>query len=212
MKIILRILVVLIGLYVLLVVSLLVYSYFQKRSVPEMTPEKAQKLFETVGGINEVNREAKTLLNQPRMNDWTFLDPQDLTNSPAISSLFSLCENYSGEDYSGTSVAISPDSGRHIEIKFGNHFSLKWLYIFDPSTNVTFSPPSNWFQITSNILLQNESAKSTNRPRSPSCSAAVFLICRTALTHFSQDCLCAKFLLLNRRVRTQPVAPHPGLQ
>jgi hypothetical protein len=44
MKIILRILVVLIGLYVLFVVSLNIYSYFQKRSVPEMTPEKAQKL------------------------------------------------------------------------------------------------------------------------------------------------------------------------
>jgi hypothetical protein len=121
MKTILKTLVVLIGLYVLLVVSLNVYSYFQKRSVPEMTPEKAQKLFETAGRINEVNREAKVLLNKFGTNDWAFLHSQDLTNLPAILSLYNSLENYSGSAY-GPFVAIFPENGRHIEIKFGNHF------------------------------------------------------------------------------------------
>jgi hypothetical protein len=152
MKTILRILVALICLYVLLVVSLNVYSYFQKRSVPDMTPERAETIFETVGGVNEVNREARVLFDKLGTNDWAFLYPQDLTNSPAISSLYTICENYSGREYSGTSVAIFPENGRHIEVKFGNHWSLQRFYIFDPSTNVAFSPPSEWFQITSNIF------------------------------------------------------------
>jgi DNA topoisomerase VI subunit B len=85
-------------------------------------------------------------------NDWAFLYPQDLTNSPAISSLYSICKNYSGRDYSGTSVDIFPENGRHIEVKFGNHWSLKRFYIFNPNAAVTFNPPSNWFQVTSNIF------------------------------------------------------------
>jgi hypothetical protein len=160
MKTILKILVVpigLIGLYVLLVVSLNVYGYFQKRSVPEMTPEKAQKLFENAGGVNEINQETKILLDKFGTNDLKFLYPQDLTNAPAIFSLYSTLQNYSGSGYSGTSVAIFPENGRHIEIKFGNHFSLKRFYIFDPraiypSTNATFSSSSE-FQVTSNIFV-----------------------------------------------------------
>jgi len=156
MKTIFKILVVLIGLFVLFSVFLIVSIYFQKRSVPEMTPEKAQKLFETAGGINEINREAKVLLNKLGANDWAFLHPQDFTNSPAILSLYNNLENYSGRAY-GPFVAIFPENGRHIEIKFGNHFSLKRFYIFDPSaiypsTNATFSSSSE-FQVTSNIFV-----------------------------------------------------------
>ena len=62
--------------------------------MPEMTPEKAQKFFETVGGVNEVNREAKLLFKQLGTNDLMVLFPQDLTNAPAISSLYSICKNY----------------------------------------------------------------------------------------------------------------------
>jgi hypothetical protein len=128
------------------------FVVFHHPKVPEMTKEKAQKLFETVGGVNEVNREARVLFDQLGTNDWTFLFPQDLTNAPAISSQYSICKNYSGREYSGTSVAIFPENGRYIEIKFGNHWSLKWIYIFDTNSAVTFNSSSNWFQIASNIF------------------------------------------------------------
>lgn len=120
--------------------------------LPEMTQEKAQKLFETVGGVDVVNQEAKILFDRLGTNDWGFLFSKDLKSSPAISSLYSICENYSGKEYSGTSVAIFSEGGRHIEVKFGNHWSLKRIYIFDPNEAITFSPPSNWFQVTSNIF------------------------------------------------------------
>jgi hypothetical protein len=157
MKTILKILVVLIGLFILvfilLVVSLNVSISSQKRSVPEMTPEKAQKLFETAGGIDEVNREAKALFSKLGTNDWTFLYPEDLTNSPGVFFLYSNLESYSGREYSGTDVAIFPENGRHLEIKFGNHWSLKWIYIFDTNTAITFKSSSNYFQLASNIFV-----------------------------------------------------------
>jgi hypothetical protein len=158
MKIILRILVILIGLFVLLVVSLNVSIYFQKRSVPEMTPEKAQKLFETVGGINEVNQEARILFDKLGTNDWAFLFPQDLTNAPAIFSLYSTLKNYSGNEYYGTRVAIWPEHGRHLEIRFGNHWVGKEIFVFDTNNTNGFDSPTSWypitwFQISSNIFV-----------------------------------------------------------
>jgi hypothetical protein len=142
----------------LILVSLLLFAAPKflesagRKQVPEMTPATARQLFEQVGGINIVSQEAKTLLSQLGTNDWSFLNLQDLRNTPAISSLYSTCKNYSGKDYSGTSVAVSLENGRHIEIKFGNHWSLKRFYIFDPDAPQTFSPPSNWFQVSSNIF------------------------------------------------------------
>jgi hypothetical protein len=117
----------------LILVSLLLFAAPKflesagRKQVPEMTPATARQLFEQVGGINIVSQEAKTLLSQLGTND-------------------------SGKDYSGTSVAVSLENGRHIEIKFGNHWSLKRFYIFDPDAPQTFSPPSNWFQVSSNIF------------------------------------------------------------
>jgi hypothetical protein len=151
MKIARKIFTVFIFVLLFLFFAPIVMVFIAKRQVPEMTPEKAQKLFETVGGINEVNREAKILFDRLGTNNWTFLSPQDLTNSPSISSLCAICKNYSGQEY-GPGVAIFPRYGRHLEIKFGNHFSLKWIYIFDLRTNITFNPPSNWFQVSSNIF------------------------------------------------------------
>jgi hypothetical protein len=151
MKTVLKILVVLIGLFVLVVVlfviSLNVSISFQKRSVPEMTPEKAQKLFERAGGIDEVNREAKALFDKLGTNDWTFLYPEDLTKSPAIFFLYSNLKNYSGREYSGTRVAIWPEHGRHLEIRFGNHWVGKEIFVFDQSSTNAFYSPSNWYQI-----------------------------------------------------------------
>jgi hypothetical protein len=127
-------------------------EFIGRAQVPEMTPEKAKTLCEKAGGINELNRETAMLINQLGTNALTFLSPEDLTNAPAISSLYSICKEYSGRDYSGTGVAIFPDGGRHIEIKFGNHWSLKFFYIFNPNAPVTFNAPANWFQVTSNIF------------------------------------------------------------
>jgi hypothetical protein len=129
------------------------FFLFHHPKVPDMTKEKAQQLFETVGGVDEVNRETKVLFDQLGTNEWTFLYPQDLTNSPAISSLYSILKNYSGREYSGTDVAIFPENGRHLEIKFGNHWSLKWIYIFDTNAATTFNSSSNYFQMASNIFV-----------------------------------------------------------
>jgi hypothetical protein len=158
MKTILKILGVLIGLFVLLVISLNVSIFFQKRSVPEMTPEKAQKLFETVGGINEVNQEARILFDKLGTNDWAFLFTQDLTNAPAIFSLYSTLKNYSGSEYYGTRVAIWPEHGRHLEIRFGNHWVGKEIFVFDTNNTNGFDLPASWypitwFQISSNIFV-----------------------------------------------------------
>ena len=126
-----------------------------------MTPEKAQKLFERVGGVNEINREASALLNQWGGNNSKFLDESELTKAPAIYSLYTNCETYSGQPYTGTSVAIwvdfpngDPSNGlvRYIKIGFGNHESYKCFFIFNPNQAVMFNMPSNWFQVTSNIF------------------------------------------------------------
>jgi len=126
-----------------------------RSEVPEMTPERAQKLFETAGGINKINSEARWLFDHKgdTNDNYAFLFPDDLNNSPAILSLYSTCKTYSGRDYSGTSIAIFPEDGRHLEIKFGNHWSLKHIYIFDPNTMTLSKLPSGWFQVTSNIFV-----------------------------------------------------------
>jgi hypothetical protein len=154
MKRVFRIFIVIIFVLLFLIAVPKVLFSGERERVPEMTPEKAQMFFKTVGGVNAVNREARLIFDQLGANDCKFLNSQDLTNSPAISSLFLICENYSGKKYSGTSVGIFPDpeNGRHIEIKFGNHWSLRRFYIFDPNVPTTFISPSNWFQVTSNIF------------------------------------------------------------
>jgi hypothetical protein len=154
MKIFLRIFAVFIfALLLFLIAAPGILEFIGRRQVPEMTVEKAQKLFEKVGGVNEINREARMLFDKLGTNDWAFLLPEDLTNTPAISSLYSICKNYSGKEYSGTSVAIFPYDGRHLEIKFGNHWSGKWIYIFDTNSAVKFNSPSNWLQIAPNIFV-----------------------------------------------------------
>jgi hypothetical protein len=133
-----------------------IMEFIGRRQVPEMTPEKAQKLFEMVGGVSEVNQEAGILLNRPQTDGSPFLFPDyahTTTNAPAIASLYSILKNYSGKEYGGTSVGIWTENGRHIEIDFGNHWVFKRIYIFDPNTPVTFNSPSNWFQVSSNIFV-----------------------------------------------------------
>ncbi|HTR42623.1 MAG TPA: hypothetical protein VMH87_13505 [Pseudomonadales bacterium] len=150
MKIFIGILAVICAILILFLVPAL-FEMVDKSEVPEMTPERAQKLFETAGGINKVNSEARWLFDHADPSH-IFLMQYDLTNSPAILSLYSTLQNYSGRDYSGTSIAIYPEGGRHLEIKFGNHWSLKWIYIFDPKTMMVSNLPSDCFQITSNIF------------------------------------------------------------
>ena len=135
-----------------------ILQFIGRKQVPEMTAEKAQKLFETAGGIDEINHEAKALFDKLGTNDWTFLYPEDLTNSPAIFFLYSNLKSYSGREYSGTRVAIWPEHGRHLEIRFGNHWAGKEIFVFDSSSTNTFDSPSNWypipwFQISSNIFV-----------------------------------------------------------
>ena len=143
----------LIVLFIALVVCThLFVSAITATPVSEMTLDKAQKLFEAVGGVGAVNREVKVLFNRSGTNDWQLLDAEDCTNLPAIQSLYLKCESYSGKKYGGTSMSIFPENGRHLSIKYGNHWSIKSIYIFDPDKVVTFNSPSNWFQINSNIF------------------------------------------------------------
>ena len=153
MKIVVGILISLACVLLLLFMTPRILAFIGRRQVPEMTPEKAQQLFQSVGGTIKVNQEAGTLFGRLGTNDWRFLDAKDLTNCPAISTLYSVCENYSSENYSGTSATFNRDRGPCIEIKFGNHWSLKQIYIFDPTKPITFSPDTNWFQMTSNIFV-----------------------------------------------------------
>jgi len=153
MKIVLGIFIALACVLLLLFMMPRILAFKGRREVPEMTPEKAQELFQSVGGRIKVNQEAGTLFGQLRTNDWRFLDAKVLTNCPAISALYLFCENYSGENYSGTSATFNRDRGPCIEIKFGNHWSLKRIFIFDSTRPITFSPDTNWFQMTSNIFV-----------------------------------------------------------
>jgi len=152
-KTLLRIFAGFIAVLVLLLIVLSVTILFQKKSVPDMTPEKVQQLLTRAGGIDEVNRETKVLFDKLGTNDWTFLYPEDLTNSPAIFFLYANLLSYSGTEYSGTRVANWPEDGRHLEIRFGNHWVGKKIYIFDSNGTNTFHPPPDWFQISSNIFV-----------------------------------------------------------
>jgi len=152
MKIFFRILAVFIFVLLFLIATPRIVEFIWKRQIPEMTPEKAQKIFETSGGINEINREVKILFDRLGTNDFAFLYPDGLTNTPAISLLYSNCQKYSAHEYFGTHLAIFPENGRHLEVVFGNHWSLRHFYIFDPNSPVTFNSPSNWFQVSSNIF------------------------------------------------------------
>lgn len=127
-------------------------SLLPLKKVPEMTQEKAQKFFETVGGVDTVNREARVLFDRFGTNEWKFLFAEDLKDTPAISTLRSKCENYSGKKYGGTGMEISSEGGTHIQISFGNHFWSKAIFIFDPNKAVTLNSASNYFQVASNIF------------------------------------------------------------
>ena len=128
-----------------------------QKAVPDLTPEKVSELFTAAGGIDKINQEAGQLLSQPRSKgQFFFLYDRDLTQAPALAALYSLCENYSGTVYTGTSMANIPDapeSARHLEIKFGNHWVLKRIYIYDPNSLTIFPTQPGCFQMTSNIFV-----------------------------------------------------------
>jgi hypothetical protein len=129
----------------------------EENKVPEMTLERAQRLFEEVGGIEAVTRESKVLLSRCNMQDNRsshFLNSEDLTDTPAIASLFSKCENYSGIEYTGTSIQCFREGGSHyLMIKFGNHFKHRHMYIFDADSKPTAN--KLWIKVTEQIFIEN---------------------------------------------------------
>ncbi len=153
MKAIFAILGIFILVLLLLFLAPAILEFSERRQVPEMTPEKVQKLFTAAGGIEEVDREARGLFDKFGAKDGTFLYPEDLSNAPAVFFLYSNLLSYSGREYTGTRIAIWPEDGRHLEIRFGNHWVGKQIFIFDFNSTTTFHPPSNWFQISSNIFV-----------------------------------------------------------
>lgn len=125
--------------------------------VPEMTLEKARRLFEEAGGTDAVNREAKDLFASFKMKgkDFRFLYPADLKDTPALALLFSKCEKYSGREYSGTSIEFHHEEGRHyFLIKFGNHFVHRQIYIFDTNSK-RLNPSESWIRLAANIFIEN---------------------------------------------------------
>jgi hypothetical protein len=76
----------------------------------EMTKDKAETLFNKVGGTDEINKEAKIIFDQFGTNISTVIYGNSLTNFPAISSL-------------AGSVFLQTNSGWStcIEIPFGSH-------------------------------------------------------------------------------------------
>jgi hypothetical protein len=134
--------------------------------VPEVTLEKAQRLFEEVGGLKAVNQEAKVLLARCKMKDkdYQILYQEDLKDTPSIAFLVSKLENYSGIEYSGTGIIYFGSGGSHyLLVKFGNHFVHRHIYIFDTDTETTVNPvqpwivvPSqSWIKVEANIFVEN---------------------------------------------------------
>jgi hypothetical protein len=129
----------------------------EESKVHEMTLERAQRLFEKVGGTETVTRESKVLLSRCNMQDnhsSHFLNAEDLTDTPAIASLFSKCEKYSGIEYTGTSIQCFHEGGSHyLMIKFGNHFKLRHIYIFDADSKPTAN--QLWIKVAEHIFIEN---------------------------------------------------------
>jgi hypothetical protein len=117
---------------------------------PKMNAEKMLKRVDNVGGLNELNQEAKIIFDRFGTNEWKCLDESDLKNFPAISAL-------------GNSVGIFPESAddptkvsTHIRIRYGSHFYTKLIFIFQTepealrATNIINAPFA--FQVSSNIF------------------------------------------------------------
>jgi hypothetical protein len=128
-----------------------------KIGVPALTVERAQKLFQEAGGIDTVYRDAKVLMARYNSKDPYpyFLKSEDLIDTPALLLLYLKCESYSGERYTGTSLRFERRGGSHLELKFGTHFSIQWIYIFDAHAPTTLDPSYKWKQFTPNIFLAN---------------------------------------------------------
>ena len=142
------------------------WGAIEKSKVPEMTLERAQRLFEEVGGTEAINREANVLFTRCIMEERNrqILYPEDLRDTPSIALLFSKLENYSGFEYSGTSLTFYRNGGRHyFEIKFGNHYVLRFIYIFDTDSETTVNssqpgiigPSQSWIKAAPNIFIEN---------------------------------------------------------
>jgi hypothetical protein len=117
---------------------------------PKMTARTVLKRIDKVGGLNELNQEAKIIFDRYGTNEWKFLNESDLKDFPAISAL-------------GNSVGIFPESAddptkvpTHIRIRYGSHFYTKLIFIFQTepevlrATNIINAPFT--FQVSSNIL------------------------------------------------------------
>ena len=108
-----------------------------------MTPTKAKKLFDKVGGIDSVNKEAKTIFDQFGTKELRFLGRLELANFPAIAGL-------------GNAISIYPDQPGftgQLHIRYGSHWNTKLIFIYPqnriPGTNETL----NFIQVTTNIFV-----------------------------------------------------------
>jgi hypothetical protein len=160
MRIVLKVVLGIVSLFVVVRLGIFLIALFGYFQVPTLTVERAHKLFDEVGGINAVNREAQVLIARCASEDLgstdIFLYSEDLKDTPAISSLYSKCEAYSGDNYSGTSIRFDRrSSNSYLEIKFGNHYSLKRIYIFDMNATTALNPSRGWVQLAPNIFIKN---------------------------------------------------------
>ena len=107
----------------------------------EMTSKEASDMFSKVGGVQAVNQEAKTLLDQIGTNSVILMGP-DLTNYPALSGLGTVMIPFA-----------SPGFSTHIEIPFGSHRDRHFIFILKPDAPIEFPLASHCIQVTTNIFV-----------------------------------------------------------
>jgi hypothetical protein len=106
-----------------------------------MTKEKAEALFNKVGGVDEINKEGRALFDHYGTNVSTVIYVISLTNFPAISLL-------------ARSVFLQTNPGwsAHIGIPFGSHCEMNFIFVFDSRNPIEFPFASNCIEMTTNIF------------------------------------------------------------
>jgi len=111
----------------------------------EVTATEVAEMFERVGGVEKVSKEARAIFDRFGTNEFRFIYDQDLREFPAIAAL-------------GNSVGIYPKASgvpANIRIRFGPHANTKFIFIYDPneSSGVKQQAAAGFIEVTNNIFV-----------------------------------------------------------
>jgi hypothetical protein len=106
----------------------------------EMTKDKAEALFNEVGGAREIDREAKAIFDHLGTNVSTAIYGESLTKFLAISSLAS-----------SVFLQTNPGWSTHIEMPFGSDYQRNFIFIFDSDAPIEFPYRANCLAVTTYI-------------------------------------------------------------